>query len=49
MYLDPGSWSMAFQILVGAVLSIPLLVGVYWGRIKERFFNRSKDANSNKE
>jgi hypothetical protein len=38
MYLDPGSWSLAIQVIFGAVLSIPLLIGVYWGRIKAKFF-----------
>lgn len=44
MYLDPGSWSLVLQVIVGAVISIPLLIGIYWGRIKERFFSRSKNA-----
>jgi len=34
MYVDPGSWSVFVQVLVGALVAIPSLVLVYWGRIK---------------
>ena len=37
MYLDPGAWSILVQVLVGALVSIPILLGVYWGRIRARF------------
>lgn len=36
MYLDPGAWSLVVQVLVGALVSIPILLGLYWGRIRER-------------
>jgi len=37
MYLDPGSWGIAIQALLGALLAGPVLVGIYWKRIKARF------------
>jgi len=48
MYLDPGAWSLAIQVIIGAVISIPVLAGLYWGKIK-LFLHRSKNANSSKE
>lgn len=48
MYLDPGSLSVVLMVIVGTVISIPFLIGVYWGRIRTKLFSksRSKDANS---
>jgi len=43
MYLDPGSWSVLVQALVGALVAIPALVGIYWRQVK-LFFTRSKDV-----
>ena len=43
MYLDPGSWGMAVQVLVGALVAIPVLVGVYWKNVKT-FFTRGKSS-----
>jgi len=34
MYIDPGSWSMVVQVLIGVVVAIPILMGVYWGKVK---------------
>lgn len=36
MYLDPGAWSIIVQVLVGALVSIPILLGLYWQRIRTR-------------
>lgn len=41
MYLDPGAWGAVVQVLVGALLAIPVLIGIYWGRIKV-FFSKRK-------
>lgn len=47
MYLDPGAWSMALQVLVGAAIAVPALIGIFWGRIKGRLSSRkSKDEKS---
>jgi len=46
MYLDPGSWSIAVQIIAGALLAIPVLIGIYWSKIKT-FFSRRGNAKSN--
>lgn len=37
MYLDPGAWSVIAQVLVGVLVAVPVLVGVYWRRIKLYF------------
>ena len=33
-YLDPGTGSMALQLLVGGVVAVLATIGVYWGRLK---------------
>ena len=40
MYLDPGAWSIIVQVLVGALVSIPVLLGLYWHKIKTRLARR---------
>ena len=42
MYLDPGSWSLFLQVIAGMVLSIPIFIGVYWGKIKSKFFGKKE-------
>lgn len=44
MYLDPGAWSLVVQVLVGALVSIPILLGLYWGKIKAHFRGGKGDA-----
>jgi len=43
MYLDPGSWSMVVQVIVGSLVAIPALIGIYWKHIK-LFFTRYKSG-----
>ena len=45
MYLDPSSWSMLVQVIVGTLVAIPALVGIYWRHIK-LFFMRLKSGKS---
>ena len=45
MYLDPGSWSVVVQFLVGALVAIPALIGIYWKHVK-LFFTRGRNAKS---
>ena len=33
-YLDPGTGSMALQLLVGGVVAVLATIRVYWGRLK---------------
>ena len=33
-YLDPGTGSMALQLLIGGVVAVLATVRVYWGRLK---------------
>jgi len=44
MYLDPGAWSLAIQVIFGAILSIPIFIGIYWGKIKAKFFAKKKGS-----
>jgi hypothetical protein len=48
-YLDPGSGSYIFQLLIAALVGAMFLIKVYWRRIKAffaRLFSRgSKDEN----
>ena len=41
MYIDPGVGSIVLQVLIGVAVAIPVMVKVYWGRIKG-LFRRSK-------
>lgn len=41
-YLDPGSGSIIFQVVVGAALGISVAVKVFWRRIVN-FFSRKGD------
>lgn len=49
-YLDPGSGSFLFQILIGTLLGLVMSVKVYWGRIRNffvKFFSRKKRTSEN--
>lgn len=37
-YLDPGTGSYIFQIIIAGVLGIAFLIKVYWSKIKTLFF-----------
>lgn len=49
MYLDPSSWGIVIQILIGAVVAVPVLMGIYWGRVKGLFSRRRGNDGSDKE
>jgi len=34
MYLDPGGLSLLAQLLIGSVVAIPMLIGVYWKQVR---------------
>jgi len=40
-YVDPGTGSYIFQILVGAIFGAAFAIKLYWKRIKSYFSNRS--------
>ena len=49
-YLDPGSGSFLFQILIGTLLGLVMSVKLYWGRIRNffvKFFSRKKRTSEN--
>jgi len=41
-YLDPGSGSFLFQIIVGAILSATFAIKIYFRKIKSWFTKTSK-------
>ena len=42
-YLDPGSGSLIFQVIVGGAMAIGLGVKVFWRRIVSLFSRRRSD------
>jgi hypothetical protein len=41
-YIDPGSGSLIFQVVVGAAMAVSLGVKVFWRRITGFFSRRSR-------
>jgi len=39
-YLDPGSGSMIFQALIGALVGVGIALKIYWGRLKFKLSSR---------
>ncbi len=44
-YIDPGSGSYVFQLLVGAALGAGVAVKVFWRRIVNLFSRRSRESD----
>ena len=36
MYIEPSTLGIALQLLMGAMVSLLILAGVYWRRIRDR-------------
>lgn len=45
-YLDPGSGSFLFQLLIGAAVSALFLLKVYWKKIVSLFSKKSTDVDA---
>jgi len=39
-YLDPGSGSMIFQALIGALVGVGIALKIYWDKIKFKISSR---------
>ena len=39
-YLDPGSWSYVFQLLIAGVLGGLFAIKLYWTKLKAYFLSR---------
>ncbi len=48
LYLDPGSGSYIFQLLVAALLGGAFAIKIYWKRLRS-FFNKSKVTDITEE
>ena len=49
-YLDPGSGSFIFQVMIGALLGALVTIKIYWQRLKS-YFSRlfsKKDAETDR-
>lgn len=44
-YLDPGTGSLIIQLCVGGVLSVGVLLKVFWTRIKSLFTGQAEAAD----
>jgi hypothetical protein len=50
MYIDPGSGSLFYQVLVGGILSVAMFAKTYWVKIKstiKRFVSKDKQDAKN--
>jgi hypothetical protein len=43
VYTDPGLGSLLLQILLGVTVAFPLIIGIFWGRIRRLFHREKKD------
>lgn len=51
-YLDPGSGSYIFQLLLAALVGALFAIRIYWGRIKSFFrklFSEERDGSEDEE
>jgi hypothetical protein len=49
-YIDPGTGSYVIQVILAALVGVPLAVGIFWKKIKT-FFGKlfSRDKKEEKE
>lgn len=45
-YLDPGSGSIVFQMIVAALLGVGVLIRTQWSRLKKWFDNKPETEDS---
>lgn len=48
-YLDPGTGSMALQLLIGGLVAALATFRLYWDRMKTFLFRKSADRDSASE
>ena len=41
-YIDPGSGSMIFQMLIGVLVGVGITIKIYWTRLKFKFQEKFK-------
>lgn len=47
-YLDPGTGTFLLQLLIGAFITVPMMVKIYWQKIKS-FFSGNKQQIDNED
>ncbi len=40
LYLDPGSGSIIFQAIIGALVGVGITLKIYWYKIKEKLSSK---------
>jgi len=43
-YIDPGSGSMIFQMLLGALVGVGITIKLYWNKLKFKFEGKFKSG-----
>jgi len=41
-YIDPGTGSIVFQALIGALVGLGITIKIYWYKIKERLMRKKQ-------
>jgi len=41
-YIDPGTGSIVFQALIGALVGLGITLKIYWYKIKERLIRKKQ-------
>lgn len=50
LYIDPGSGSLFYQVLIGSILSVAMFAKTYWIKIKttlKKFVSKDKSDAKN--
>ncbi len=42
-YIDPGTFSIVFQAIVGAIAAVGVAIKIYWHKFKSLFKKKNKD------
>jgi hypothetical protein len=45
VYTDPGLGSILLQVLLGAAVALPLIIGIFWGKVRKLFHREKKNGS----
>ncbi|MEN6620071.1 MAG: hypothetical protein ABFD50_00765 [Smithella sp.] len=48
MYIDPGTGSVLFQIVLAGILSIGVIIRVFWKKIRSLFYKKEFEVEKQK-
>jgi len=49
MYIDPGIGSLLIQVLIGAIIAIPITLKLFWRRIRSWFIQRKAASETRRD